>query len=133
MRVYRRQTRRVLVIEPMQLDNAEFVPRIASLKKGEFQMDFSASLKRAIKTGNVVIGPDRTEKSFNEGTARMIILANNCSTDFKTKINAKQNPFIHQFDGSSTALGAACGKPFCVSTLAIISPGESDILGRKLV
>ena len=94
-------------------------------------MDFNDSLRRAVKTGNVILGPNRTEKCFKDGKARMIILAGNCANEFRTKITPSENLFIHTFEGSSAALGRACGKPFAVSTLAIISPGESDILSFK--
>jgi large subunit ribosomal protein L30e len=94
-------------------------------------MDFNDSLRRAVKTGSVILGPSSTEKCVNDGRARMIILAGNCAEDFKTKITARDDLFIHTFDGSSAALGRACGKPFAVSTLAIVNPGESDILSFK--
>ena len=96
-------------------------------------MDFNDSLRRAVKTGNVLLGPNRTEKCIKDGRARMIILAGNCTEDFKTKITPHENLSIHTFEGSSAALGRACGKPFAVSTLAIISPGESDILSFNRV
>ena len=94
-------------------------------------MDFNDSLRRALKTGSVILGPDNTKKCVNDGRAQMIILASNCAKDFKTKIIANENLFIHTFEGSSVALGRACRKPFAVSTIAIINPGESDILSFK--
>lgn len=94
-------------------------------------MDFNASLLRALKTGSVVLGPARTEKCVNEGRARMIILAGNCPPDFRTKIAGSGNPIIHTFEGTSATLGTVLGKPFAVSTLAIVHPGESDILTLK--
>ena len=53
-------------------------------------MEFSASLKRAMKTGCVVLGPDRTEKCMNDGRALMIILAENCPAAFRTKMGGKK-------------------------------------------
>ena len=91
-------------------------------------MDFNTQLFRALKTGSVVLGPVMTEKCIKEGTARMIVVAGNCPSTIKTKISKGRNPFIHIFEGSSRALGNVCGKPFSVSTLAIVHPGESDIL-----
>jgi large subunit ribosomal protein L30e len=91
-------------------------------------MDFNDSLRRAVRTGNVLLGPNRTEKCIKDGRARMIIMAGNCAADLRSKITPGENMSIHSFDGSSAALGKACGKPFAVSTLAIINPGESDIL-----
>jgi large subunit ribosomal protein L30e len=94
-------------------------------------MDFNTSLLRSLKTGSVVLGPIRTEKCINEGRARMIVVANNCPTAFRTKIAKKNNPFIYTFEGSSTSLGNVCGKPFSISALAIVDPGESDIMSLK--
>jgi large subunit ribosomal protein L30e len=94
-------------------------------------MDFNDSLRRAVRTGNVLLGPNRTEKCIKEGKARMIVLAGNCAQDLRLKITPNENMSIHSFEGSSAALGKACGKPFAVSSLAIVSPGESDILSFK--
>jgi large subunit ribosomal protein L30e len=94
-------------------------------------MDFNASLRRAIKTGNVILGQHNTQKSIKEGKAQIVVVAQNCPEKFRTQLNSNQNLFIHTFEGSSVALGKACGKPFMVSTLAIVDPGESDILSLK--
>jgi large subunit ribosomal protein L30e len=94
-------------------------------------MDFNASLRRAIKTGNVILGQNNTEKCVKEGKAQMVVVAGNCPASFKSKLADNKSLYIHTFDGSSVALGKACGKPFMVSTLAIVSPGESDILSLK--
>lgn len=94
-------------------------------------MDFNASLRRAIKTGNVILGQNNTEKCVKDGKAQMVVVAGNCPAQFVAKLADNKNLFVHTFDGSSVALGKACGKPFMVSTLAIVSPGESDILSLK--
>lgn len=96
-------------------------------------MDFNASLRRAIKTGNVILGQNNTEKCVTEGKAQMVVVANNCPATFRSKLAENSGLFIHTFEGSSVALGKACGKPFMVSTLAIVTPGESDILSLKRV
>jgi large subunit ribosomal protein L30e len=102
-------------------------------KKGDLYMDFNDSLRRALKTGSVILGPNSTKKCVNDGRAKMIIFAGNCPKDFKTKITSNKDLFFHTFEGSNVALGRACGKPFAVSTLAIVNPGESDILSFKMV
>jgi len=94
-------------------------------------MDFNASLRRAIKTGNVILGQHNTQKSIKEGKAKIVVIAQNCPEKFRTQLKSNQNLFIHTFEGSSVALGKACGKPFMVSTLAVVDPGESDILSLK--
>ncbi len=94
-------------------------------------MDFNASLRRAIKTGNVILGQNNTEKCIKEGKAQMVVVAGNCPGLFRSKLTGYENLFIHTYEGSSVALGKACGKPFMVSTLAIVNAGESDILSLK--
>jgi large subunit ribosomal protein L30e len=94
-------------------------------------MDFNASLRRAIKTGNIILGQHNTQKSIKEGKAQIVVVAQNCPEKFRTQLKSNQNLFIHTFEGSSVALGKACGKPFMVSTLAVVDPGESDILSLK--
>ncbi|OPY37626.1 MAG: 50S ribosomal protein L30e [Methanoregula sp. PtaU1.Bin051] len=94
-------------------------------------MDFNASLRRAIKTGNVVLGQNETEQCIKEGKAQVVVTARNCPENFRNRIISEKNLYVHTFDGSSVALGKACGKPFMVSALAIVDPGESDILTLK--
>lgn len=94
-------------------------------------MDFNASLRRAIKTGNVILGQNKTEQCIKEGKAQIVVVAQNCPEQFKKQLAAEKDIFIHTFDGSSVALGKACGKPFMVSTLAVVDAGESDILTLK--
>jgi large subunit ribosomal protein L30e len=96
-------------------------------------MDFNASLRRAIKTGDVLLGQNKTEKCIETGKARMVVVAANCPAGFLQALKTREGLFIHTFDGSSVALGKACGKPFMVSALAVIDPGESDILSLKRV
>jgi large subunit ribosomal protein L30e len=94
-------------------------------------MDFNVSLRRAIKTGEVILGQNQTEQSINEGRAQMVVLAANCPENFRETIRSKTGLFTYTFEGSSVQLGKACGKPFMVSALAVVNPGESDILSLK--
>jgi large subunit ribosomal protein L30e len=91
-------------------------------------MDFNASLRRAIKTGDVLLGQNRTEKCVQSGKARMVVVAGNCPGEFTKKLAGHPDLFVHIFEGSSVQLGKACGKPFMVSALAVADPGESDLL-----
>jgi len=38
---------------------------------------------------------------------------------------------VHSFDGNNSVLGAACGKPFPASAVAILDGGKSDVLTLK--
>ncbi len=91
-------------------------------------MDFNTSLRRAIKTGNVILGQNESKESIEAGKAQLIVVAANCPKEFVDYLSAKDQAKIHTFEGSSVQLGRACGKPFMVSALTVIEAGESDIL-----
>ncbi len=96
-------------------------------------MDFNSSLRRAIKTGKVLLGQNATAKCVESGSAKLVVVARNCPEKFREMLSSRENLFIHTFDGSSVQLGKACGKPFMVSALVVVDPGESDILSLERV
>jgi large subunit ribosomal protein L30e len=96
-------------------------------------MDFNISLRRAIKTGNVILGQNQTEQCINEGRAQMVVVAGNCPEKFRESLSSREGLFLYTYEGSSVQLGKACGKPFMVSALAVVDPGESDLLNLKRV
>ncbi len=91
-------------------------------------MDFNTSLRRAIKTGNVILGQNETAVCIEEKKAKLVVMAENCPIAFRKKIEEREDTSLYIYEGSSVQLGRACGKPFMVSALAIVEPGESDIL-----
>ncbi|MEM1665065.1 MAG: 50S ribosomal protein L30e [Zestosphaera sp.] len=98
-------------------------------------MSQEASLENPIKllykTGKVVLGSRRAVKLVKSGKAVGIVLASNIPKhvveDF-TYYARLGNVKITRYPGSSYELGALLGKPFPVSVIAIIDPGESNIL-----
>jgi large subunit ribosomal protein L30e len=82
-------------------------------------------IKQAVDTGDIVIGTRRTEKAVKKKTAKMLVIASNCPEFAWLKDVAVK---IHRYKGTSLDLGAACGKPYSVSMLAVLSPGESTIM-----
>lgn len=88
-------------------------------------IDASRALKIAVDTGTVWFGTRRTRKAVRQGTARLVVVAANCpDTSLRTQTKVR----VHTFPGSSLELGSACGKPFAVSAVAVVNPGESNIL-----
>lgn len=94
-------------------------------------MDFESSLRRAIKTGNVLSGQKSTKTCIENKTARMVVVADNCPEEFITYLSGTSDTFVYTYGGSSVMLGKACGRPHMVSALAIVDAGESDILSLK--
>ncbi len=82
-------------------------------------------LRAAIKSGRVVIGLRQCRRAVKGKEAKLIIISNNCPDDF---LRSQAEVPVREFLGSNVELGAACGKPFSVSAVAILNPGKSDIL-----
>ena len=94
-------------------------------------MDINRAIRVAVDTGNVVLGTKQTMKLAKHGEGNLIILAGNCAKDVMNDIThyAKlSNIPIYKHDSTSLELGAICGKPFPVSALVVIEPGNSTIL-----
>jgi len=88
-------------------------------------MDIERNLKIAINTGKVLFGSKEAEKSIKNKTAKMVVLAKNCPSDL---LKNQKITKVLQFPGDNVALGALCGKPFSISAVAIIDPGESSMI-----
>ncbi len=89
--------------------------------------DISRSLRLAVSTGEVLFGFAQAKRAVGARAAKLVVVAKNCPEDFIEHLR-KAGAKVHAFDGTNFDLGAACGKPFAVSTLAVVKPGESDIL-----
>jgi large subunit ribosomal protein L30e len=92
-------------------------------------MDLSKELKVALKTGKVEVGYKTGLKNIGNKKAKLIVVSANTPADLFSKIKsaAGEIPF-YKYPGSSWELGGLCGKPFRVTTITIIEPGESGIL-----
>ncbi len=88
-------------------------------------IDVVRALKTAATTGDVRFGLAETKKSVKKGEAKMVVVSNNCPD--KSVVSGSSPKFL-VFNGTNVELGNACGKPFPISALAIVSPGESNIL-----
>ncbi|NMA09556.1 MAG: 50S ribosomal protein L30e, partial [Methanomicrobiales archaeon] len=89
-------------------------------------------LRKAVKTGTVFLGRNKTQESIEEGKAKLIVVARNSPESVKNLVNEIDIP-VYVYEGSSVQLGKACGRPYVVSALAVIEPGESDILNAARV
>ncbi|XP_007516197.2 large ribosomal subunit protein eL30-like [Erinaceus europaeus] len=92
----------------------------------------NSRLQLVMKSRKYVLGCKQTLKMIRQGKAkRLVILANNCPALRKSEIEyyamlAKTG--VHHYSGNNIELGTACGKYYRVCTLAIIDPGDSDII-----
>ena len=90
-------------------------------------MDLNKALRAATKTGKLLFGATQAKKAIETKDAKMIIIASN-SPNQELK-EQKDIPFI-EFPGTNIELGAVCGKPFAISAVTVIEPGDSQILAK---
>ena len=92
-------------------------------------MDLNKALRLAIDTGDVHLGSKQASRAVDSESAKLIILASNCP---KVTVDVKGGKIpVHSFSGNNSVLGAACGKPFPISVVAILDGGKSDVLTLK--
>lgn len=94
-------------------------------------VDIVRELRTAMSTGKVVLGSKRTIGLCRFGKAKLVIVASNCPRGIREEIEylCKLSGIpVYVFPGTSWDLGAVCGKPFMVASLAVVDPGESDIM-----
>ena len=88
-------------------------------------------LRTLLKTGKVVIGAKRALKAIKLGKAKAVIIADLIPKHIEedVKYYAKLGGIkVIKYKGSSYDLGTLCGKPFPITTIAVLDPGESRIL-----
>lgn len=94
-------------------------------------MDLAHALKVALQTGKVKVGLTETIESARAKKARLIIVATSCpEKKLVTNATYEKVPVYH-YEGTAVELGAACGRPFPISALAILEPGSSAILSLQ--
>ena len=94
-------------------------------------MDLAHALKVALETGKVEIGLTETLASAEGKRAKVVIVAKSCPEKRLTGERRLGTVPIYHYEGSAIELGAACGKPFPISALAIVDPGSSAILSLE--
>ncbi len=93
--------------------------------------DLSGDIRLAVDSGEVAIGANSVIASITVGKAKLVVVSP----------KGKQDPYndilhlarlselkVITFNGNPVELGAVCGKPFPVSAIAVINPGNSGIL-----
>ncbi|MGC9112440.1 50S ribosomal protein L30e [Acidilobus sp.] len=92
---------------------------------------FERELKAAAKSGKLSLGARRALKLLLKNQAKGIIVADNAPSDVRKNIESLANingvP-LYVYKGTSADLGSLIGKPFKVSVIAILNPGDSRIL-----
>ncbi len=96
--------------------------------KGE---NFNSKLALAIKSGEALFGLKQCMKAMRRGESKLVIISNNLPNLKVTEVEYYAflaSSLTYHFKGSNIDLGTACGKFHRVSAVAILNPGDSDIL-----
>jgi large subunit ribosomal protein L30e len=96
--------------------------------------DLSNDIRLAVDSGEAAIGVNKAVEALLSNKAKMVIVASKNKGDRLSDIQhlAKiSNTRVQVFEGTPMDLGVVCGKPFSVSVLSIINPGNSNILKEK--
>ncbi len=90
-------------------------------------MDLKRALRSAISTGRVYLGAKQTNDEIRSGRAGLVVLARNCPREKLSALDRYPDTNVYEYEGTNIELGSMCGKPFAVSSLAVIDPGDSGI------
>merc|ERR1712151_1493384 len=104
---------------------------MVSAKKKKGGGAIGPKLQLVVKSGKLCFGVKQTLKQIRTAKAKMVIISKNCPALRKSEIEyycMLSKTFLHQYEGTNTELGTACGKLFRVGVLSVTNPGDSDIL-----
>ena len=105
-------------------------------RKKQKVFDIDMNIKVAYKTGKIIYGKNTVLKELRKDAFKMLILANNCPKELVSQLNyynklGDNKLFFHKYKGSSHELGLACAKPYWISVIGVIDPGDSELLSLK--
>ncbi|EFX03317.1 60S ribosomal protein [Grosmannia clavigera kw1407] len=108
---------------------------MAPIKKSKKEANsINSRLALVMKSGKVTLGYKSTLKALRSGKAKLVLISSNTGPLRKSELEyysmlSKTN--VHHFSGNNIELGTACGKMFRCSTMAVLDPGDSDILSDQ--
>ena len=88
-------------------------------------IDVSRALRVATDTGEVRFGLREVRRATKAKSAKIVVVSSNCPPDAVAALGEVR---LLRFSGTNVDLGAACGVPFSVAAVAVLSPGDSNIL-----
>jgi len=80
-------------------------------------------IKKMLKSGNLVIGTERTIKNLRLGKVQKVLLSSNCPINVEKDISyyaGLSGAEFHKLDYPNDELGVICKKPFFISVLALL-------------
>lgn len=112
------------------------ISSIDTSRKKIKEFDIDNNIKVAYKTGKIIYGKKQILKELRQNPFKMLIIANNCPKELENQLiyyNSlmKNKLYIYKYKGSSWELGLACAKPYMISVIGVIDPGDSDLLSLR--
>lgn len=96
--------------------------------------DLTKDLRLAIDTGEVSFGNKTVMRAISGDKAKMVVVASKGKKEIVDDLAHVCNVAgvkLVKFKGNSLELGAACGRPYSVNSLAVINEGNSGILNEE--
>ncbi|XP_011360111.1 60S ribosomal protein L30-like [Pteropus vampyrus] len=91
----------------------------------------NSRLQLVMKSRKYELGYKQTLQMIRQGKTKLVILANNYPALKKSEIEyytMLASTGVHHYTGNNIELGTACRKYYRVCTLAIIDPGDPNII-----
>ena len=112
------------------------ISSIDTSRKKIKEFDIDTNIKVAYKTGKIIYGKKQVLKELRQNPFKILIIANNCPKELENQLNyynslMKNKLLIYKYKGSSWDLGLACAKPYMISVIGVIDPGDSDLLSLR--
>ena len=82
-----------------------------------------AEIKKMLKSGNVMVGTEKTLKNLKLGKVENVLVSSNCPAKIEKDINyyaGLTGTEIHKLEYPNDELGVICKKPFSISVLALV-------------
>ncbi|ADV65657.1 50S ribosomal protein L30e [Desulfurococcus mucosus] len=95
------------------------------------QVDLLKAIRVAAETGHVVYGAREVRRLVLHGKAKAVIIAVNAPPEVKRDLTyyAKLSGIpVIKFPGTNMELGTLLGRPHSISSIAVVDPGQSNIL-----
>ena len=87
----------------------------------------ATEIKKMLKSGNVVIGTERTIKNLKLGKVQKVFVSSNCPASVENDISyyAKlSGAEFHKLDCQNDELSVICRKPFSISVLSMLKGAD---------
>ncbi|EER03391.1 60S ribosomal protein L30, putative [Perkinsus marinus ATCC 50983] len=104
---------------------------MVSKKQTKAHESVNAGLQLVLKSGKYTIGWRSTMKAIRSGSAKLVLVSNNCPALRRSEIEyyaMLSKTGVHHYVGDNNALGTACRRFYRVSCMAVLDAGDSDIL-----